>query len=65
MKYIFRYTLITQYTNNLEGLLPKDLMATLSSVNFTQHDKLEQFIETSRACIDSLIKSIGKNKLNA
>ncbi len=40
MKYIFRYTILTQYTNNPDALKPSDLLATLKSVNFSQIDKI-------------------------
>jgi hypothetical protein len=61
MKYIFRYTLLTQYTNNPDSLKPSDLVSTLKSVNFNQMDKIETIIETCRSAADGLIKSIGKS----
>lgn len=61
MKYIFRYTILSQYTANPDNLKPQDLIETLKSTNFSQGDKIDAILETSRLAIDSLIKSVGKS----
>jgi hypothetical protein len=40
MKYIFRYAILTQYTNNSDNLKPDDLVSILKSVKFTQMDQI-------------------------
>lgn len=60
MKYIFRYTILTQYTSNPDNLKASDLVSTLKSINFSQMDRIEAIIDLCRIATDALIKNIGK-----
>lgn len=61
MKYIFRYSIITQYTSNPDNLKPQDLISALKSANFNQNDRIEHLIEISRQAVDSLVRNIAKS----
>jgi ribosomal protein L12E/L44/L45/RPP1/RPP2 len=64
MKYIFRYSLLTNYTNKQQQITPEQLNEALKMAKFSLAGKnLEELIQQANQCIDLLLKNSEKKDL--
>lgn len=66
MKYIFRYALLTNFTNKQHQITSEQLSEALKIAKFNLAGKnLEELIQQSNTCIQSLLKNSDKKDLES
>lgn len=66
MKYIFRYALLTNFTNKQHQITSEQLSEALKLAKFNLAGKnLEELIQQSKTCIQSLLKNSEKKDLES